>query len=263
MKTEPSELLRRSLLAALKAHGLTVSGWCKLADIREGTLRNFLKGRSETLTVNSLASLAKAIKEPVSTLLGETPSSTYDFVSIDREVVDEWQCSYRLEENKKFSLHLPDDLRFLGLVHYGAVIRDRSADALFPPGSIVTYVRYEDAQIDPKDGDIILFEMHKDMDYSDIISSSGKYHQSIRRIIESNGELWIISSATDPILYPPIRLPERIKFDHDEEFPYQTPPSFFSDGIYCTIVGLINASYRREGAADRFQRQSHNDAIED
>jgi len=71
-----SERLRASLDAILEARGLSASGWCIMAGLPESTLRNFLKKRSDTLTYATLWSLAKAISEPVSTLLGESQQKT-------------------------------------------------------------------------------------------------------------------------------------------------------------------------------------------
>ncbi len=93
-----SERLRASLDAILEARGLSASGWCIMAGLPESTLRNFLQKRSGTLTHATLASLADAIHEPVSALLGET---------------DQDEVSPGLNEDGQFVLrsHDPDEIR--------------------------------------------------------------------------------------------------------------------------------------------------------
>lgn len=270
MAIDPAESLRRSLTAVLKAHGLTVSGWCKRAEIPEGTLRNFLKGRSETLTFTSLASLAKAIDEPISSILGETPSSAHDYVSIDREVKSTWVNSTNLNESEKFTICLPEDLRFPNIVHSGAIIKDDSANLLYQPETIVTYVKFEDAEVDPTAGDLVLLRVTEqkplkddDLDCPFGIGGAKLSQLSIRRIINVNDDLWLTSCAKDPLLFPPLLVPKTAKLDHDGEHPYQMPPYFFNGDFSYWFDGLINASYRREGAQNRTQRVSHSDAIED
>ena len=258
-------MLRHSLAAIIKARNLTVAGWCRSANIPESVLRNFLKGRSETLTFTSLFALAHAIEEPISTLLGETPSKDYDYVSIEEEINIEWRSSVRLKHEDKFIVYLPEDFRFPNIVHSGAIVRDNSADAIYPPGSIVTYVKYEDAEIDPADGDLVVM---KAVEESNIVNDDAFVDNSarqltIRKIVESRGEMWAVSCSTDPAILPPLKIPKSALFDHAEDFPYQLPPHFYDGNSSYWICGLINASYRREGPPHRTQRTSHKNAIQD
>lgn len=56
-----SEDRRRDLQQFIDAHDITVSRWAKEAGISEGTVRNFLAGRSETLTQATVEALAEAL----------------------------------------------------------------------------------------------------------------------------------------------------------------------------------------------------------
>lgn len=68
---DDAERRRMALRQFMKAHGLRVFPWAKKAGISEGALRNFLNGKSNSLSTRTLDALATAIGVSVSTLLGE------------------------------------------------------------------------------------------------------------------------------------------------------------------------------------------------
>lgn len=70
VKDEAAESLRSALRSFMERRGLKAATWCKSAGIPEGTLRNFLTGRSNTLTHATLFALAMAQAVTVSELLG-------------------------------------------------------------------------------------------------------------------------------------------------------------------------------------------------
>src|SRR4051794_2018022 len=61
--------LRAALTSFMEAHDFTVSRWCKDAGVPESALRNFLAGRSNTLTYLTLAALATAAQVPLAMLV--------------------------------------------------------------------------------------------------------------------------------------------------------------------------------------------------
>jgi len=70
--TGSSEQLRNKLLDIMAKHDMKQSVWARNSGIAEGTLRNFLKGLSQTLTYDVLIKLAKGANLSINDLLGDT-----------------------------------------------------------------------------------------------------------------------------------------------------------------------------------------------
>jgi len=56
----PVEIKRRELRAFIKSRGLQMKPWARAAKVSSGTVRNFLDGRSKTMTQATIDALAKA-----------------------------------------------------------------------------------------------------------------------------------------------------------------------------------------------------------
>lgn len=69
---DDAERRRMALRQFMKIHGLKVFPWARKAGVSEGALRNFLNGKSSSLSTRTLDALARAAGVSVSTLLGET-----------------------------------------------------------------------------------------------------------------------------------------------------------------------------------------------
>jgi phage repressor protein C with HTH and peptisase S24 domain len=69
------EQRRRALREYMKRRGLKVYPWTQEAGISEGTLRNFLKGDSDSMSDRSYALLARADGTTVAVLRGELPDA--------------------------------------------------------------------------------------------------------------------------------------------------------------------------------------------
>lgn len=69
---DDAERRRMALRQFMKIHGLKVFPWARKAGISEGALRNFLNGKSNSLSTRTLDALAGAVGVSVSTLLGES-----------------------------------------------------------------------------------------------------------------------------------------------------------------------------------------------
>jgi len=63
----------RAVLAQLIKTGRVkhLADWCRQAGFPDSTVHNFLSGRTHSLTINTVASLARAVDLPVSAILGE------------------------------------------------------------------------------------------------------------------------------------------------------------------------------------------------
>jgi DNA-binding Xre family transcriptional regulator len=65
--------LRRTLREIAKSRGLTFENWSMLADLAEGTMRNFVNGASRSITLHTLQKLAIAVDLEVADLLKFKP----------------------------------------------------------------------------------------------------------------------------------------------------------------------------------------------
>lgn len=67
-----SVALRRALRGFMDAQGLNPNAWAAKAKLRESTIRNFLNGTSESMTIVSYGKLARAAGVSISDLVGES-----------------------------------------------------------------------------------------------------------------------------------------------------------------------------------------------
>jgi transcriptional regulator with XRE-family HTH domain len=63
---------RAFLLNFMKEHGLNTNKWAKMAGISEGTLRAYLSGRSQTISLETLSKMANAVSLPIVELIDGT-----------------------------------------------------------------------------------------------------------------------------------------------------------------------------------------------
>jgi transcriptional regulator with XRE-family HTH domain len=75
-----SEEQKRNFEIFMKNHQLTAYSWGKLANVTEGTIRSYLKGRSKSLNYQTLVKLAEAVHVLPEDIVNpsEKYKSTYD-----------------------------------------------------------------------------------------------------------------------------------------------------------------------------------------
>ncbi|MGE0154780.1 MAG: S24 family peptidase [Reyranellaceae bacterium] len=76
MKNYDAEKRRTALRRLMKERGLSVNGWAKAAGLSEGGLRDFLSGKSSSLTDRTYVKLANAVSLPASVLRGDEAAPT-------------------------------------------------------------------------------------------------------------------------------------------------------------------------------------------
>jgi phage repressor protein C with HTH and peptisase S24 domain len=81
MKGDIPKSLRRALRAFMDDRGLNQTAWAKKAGLSESTVRNFLNGDSDSMTIVNYAKLAAAAESSVAELVGEKPAAR----GIDRQ----------------------------------------------------------------------------------------------------------------------------------------------------------------------------------
>ena len=90
---------RKHLLEFMKEYELNPNKWAKIANISEGTLRAYLSGRSQNISLDILYKLAKAVSVPVSELIEES-SNEINEVNFYKSVLEIDQ----LLESKKMEI---------------------------------------------------------------------------------------------------------------------------------------------------------------
>lgn len=73
MSLAESQRRREALQKFIDTHELKVSPWAEKANVSEGAIRNFLKGVSKSLRIDTYEALAAAAGVMVSDLTGEMP----------------------------------------------------------------------------------------------------------------------------------------------------------------------------------------------
>jgi len=70
-----AEKKRKALINLMQRYELKVTAWARSADVREGTLRSFLSGRTRSMRADTEHKLAKALNLTASQMYGESNST--------------------------------------------------------------------------------------------------------------------------------------------------------------------------------------------
>ncbi|WP_184409841.1 S24 family peptidase [Rhodothalassium salexigens] len=132
--TLEAERLRAALERYMKAYGLNKSAWARAAGIRESTLRNFLKGDSQSLTYTTLAKLAAAAEDSIGNLIGEANAGPPPSPPTPDMVPAEYVSIPKLES-------------YLGAGNGGPTTDTISATTLFPRALIEDELRAKPSDI--------------------------------------------------------------------------------------------------------------------
>ena len=271
MRDDSVDQLRRSLRRFMELANLTVAGWTREAGLSEGTLRNFLAGKSATLTHASLAALARASRQPVSALIGEAPlvGLFVEPIAVVHEVDVSpgtntllMKMANSIDAYLPLNIYLPPDLRFPGAERFGAVIRDDSASHLYSRGSIVICVDFVDVDVDrrPATGDhVLVTERFRPTHEVELEAGLDEKCLVTIREVDVNketGETWLTLPASYENLprgvHPMVSLTgEIMRFEGERGFHHLTA------GVDTTIEGLIVASYSLKATI------SHNNTTQD
>jgi phage repressor protein C with HTH and peptisase S24 domain len=73
--SRPADKRREAIRRFMAAHGLKIKPWAKQSNVGEGSLRNFLNGRTESLTHSTLEKLAFAANATIAEMIGEMAGS--------------------------------------------------------------------------------------------------------------------------------------------------------------------------------------------
>ena len=63
---------QKAMDAFMRSRGLNPHSWARIAGIREGTIRNFIKGNTQSMRYETLLKLADSVNATVNEILGES-----------------------------------------------------------------------------------------------------------------------------------------------------------------------------------------------
>ncbi|MCQ8240558.1 helix-turn-helix domain-containing protein [Rhizosaccharibacter radicis] len=244
----PYEQLLSRIDARLRALGLSERAACMKADVGVNTIRH-IRNRGHAPKPENLARLAAVLRVPPAYLLEAAAASVAEqeddtpslqpvqvrTVYVKGEVqAGVWREAVEWEPSDWSPIYLPDDHRYPGVERFGLLVRGTSMDRLYPAGSVVVVVRFEDIGRSPKPGErVVVIRRSATHDHFEATVKVFEIDEA-RRVI-----LWPKSSDPEhqtPIVLPPMTADEEgngLDGDH------AAVPDI-------VISGLIIGSYRSE-----------------
>ena len=240
---DPNEL-RAILRHHMAANDLTVNSWAKRANMPESTLRNFLAGRSETITYATLVALAKAIERNVVSLFA-SGTDEIEAIQVLHEVrSDHWSDHMFADHEARFWINLPRDPRYPSVHKEGALVSDDSFDQHYPSGTIVVCADYGDLKRLPHHGDRIVCVEHG-------WSADALQHEeslpdlertSVRELVTKGDQNWLVLRSNTPHPYTTLTVTEPISPPADILAPYAN----IAEGGWVELRGVVIGTYRLE-----------------
>jgi transcriptional regulator with XRE-family HTH domain len=238
--------LRAALTSFMEAHGFTVSRWCKAAGVPESALRNFLKGRSHTLTHQTLLALAGAAQVSFGSLVssredwGRTETVNINVAVNAQERPGE---SMFIPRSEQFSIRVPSLGNIAEVTKFGAYIEDESASAMWPAGSVLVCIELDFLAADQKNlapsepGDFFV-TLESVTRYSEKDGGRIKYVCSnVRKFIQEGQDSYLVSCARSLRYYSALKLRRSILHD------LVTESIVTGDNSEITMIGKVVASF--------------------
>jgi transcriptional regulator with XRE-family HTH domain len=212
MPTPASAILRDRLKRFGEHKGLTITGWCKLAGITEGTLRGFLNGRSQTLTHATLAALAAAAGEPIAALLAGRSAwgNTEEIeVTVKVDATERLDGSAHLPDDDKYRVRLPTYVE--NTDKFGAEISDDSANEFWPKRTILICVDFQWNQVcQVVDGDFLVTREERNV-FDESRNTMQAYRRcTVRQVVRLDGSDYLMLRSKSPRFQESVRLPAPI-----------------------------------------------------
>jgi hypothetical protein len=210
--------LRTALKSIMRSQQLTSSGWSKLAGVPESALRNFLAGRSNTLTHGTLMALAGSAKVPLAKFMNDPESwdltETID-VRVAINATERLGEAIPVSDIGPFSVRILKDDRYGELDKFGAYVEDASTNALCPIRSTLICADFDwltpkeevDMAIEPGDFLVIL---EKRARFNKNHVRATYVRSTVRKVVKDEKIEYLISCSTRPQFIDTIRLPTPI-----------------------------------------------------
>lgn len=235
----------------LKALGLSERKACIQAEIGINTIRH-IRSRGHAPKPANLAKLATVLRVPQAYLLEAAtevdgvPSAMQLSAIFVRGAVQAgaWREAIEWQPEDWYSVTVPADPRIPPTVQrHGLEVRGSSMDRMYPEGTIVIVVRYQDLGRSPQPGDKVVVLRR---------AATGEFEATLKEYqVDKQGRHLLWPRSSDPEFQQPIILSgEALPLANGEE---PIPPTVFAEPQQhdageqdLVISGLVVGSYRPE-----------------
>ena len=138
---------------------------------------------------------------------------------IGRVAAGQWVEALQWEESDWYYVSVPDDPRYAGVQRYGLEVHGPSMDLVYPEGTVIICVKFEEIHGEPVSGQhVVIYRRNR----------QGLLESSVKEFVEQDGERWLWPRSSHPDFQQPIRVGELSAMED------------------VTIDALVIASYRPE-----------------
>jgi len=247
------ELLKR-IAERLKAANLSE----RKALMKSGAGMDFVRDirrRGHNPRVDKLSKLARTLETPLSyftdAVVGEAeqgdlqPSLMLSRVNVIGAVQGgAWVEAIEWDPGEWWDVTIPADDRFPGINRFGLLVRGDSMDRLYPDGTIVIVVRFNDLGRTPEAGEKVVV-LHRSED-------GGEFEATIKEYqVDAQGRRLLWPRSSDPNFQTPFILPagDLVLAEGTERLPRIARASNTEDAAGVPdlmVAGLVVGMYRRE-----------------
>lgn len=247
------ELLKR-IAERLKLAELSERKALLKADVGLDFVRD-IRRRGHNPRVDKLAKLARILATPLSYFTdavvfdaeqGELqPSLALSRVHVIGAVQGgAWVEAIEWDAGEWWDVTIPADDRFPGINRFGLLVRGDSMDKLYPEGTVVIVVRFNDLMRTPEPGEKVVVLRRSD--------SGGEFEATIKEYqVDAQGRRLLWPRSSDPNFQTPFILPDGdlALADGTERLPKIARASHISHAAGepdLMVAGLVVGMYRRE-----------------
>jgi len=182
-----------------KSRGLNQHEFAELLGVSQSTVSRWEKGTQEP-EFDQIVALAE--------LAGETPQQFAYGERVNEELTlrpvfvmgavqaGHWVEAVEWVSDEWYSVSLPPHPQFPNVKRYGLEVRGPSMNRVFPEGSVVECVRFEELGTDPQPGDYVVVERHR---------HDGFIEATVKKFVLHEGEPWLMPESDHPAFQQPIR----------------------------------------------------------
>lgn len=184
---------RRALVeSTMTAKNISAAEWARRAGVASGTLYNFLKGRSTSLSARTIELLARAVQVPSSSLMldAERPRTlAVEGILIRGEVqAGSWLESAEWPASDWREVGVPGVPAPYKEVSFGMIVSGPSMNEVYPDGSIVVCVPLMDFHREPRLGDRVIVQRER----------AGLYEITVKELALVDGRPALIPRSNNP-----------------------------------------------------------------
>ena len=239
--------------ARLKALGLSARGAAVKAGLHPDAIRSIQRGKSLNPRSSNVAALARVLEVPLEYLTDAVrevppapaptrrPAAPLGPVFVRGAVQGGvWREAVEWAGTDWYALTVPSDNRWPGIERFGLEVHGSSMDRLYPAGTIVVCVRFNDIGREPRPGERVICLRR---------ASSGGYEATIKEYQFDKGRHVLWPRSNDPEFQQPIVLVgDHVPIVGTKILPHGHAESFSDDGGCPDIVisALVTQSVKPE-----------------